>query len=82
MEGAPDLSSVVTLTQPFGTLGFWRPFLHVQYDPAFAFSFFKPWQRWCQANANSSPLFAHEQVLGNEKVAPFAKSGVPVGFEG
>ncbi len=32
--------------------------------------------RCCQANANSSPLFAHEQVLGNEKVAPLAKRGV------
>jgi hypothetical protein len=34
--------------------------------------------RWrgCQANANQSLLFADEQVLGDEKVAPLAKSGV------
>lgn len=37
---------------------------------------------WCQANANPSPKFAHTQVLGYKKVAPFAKSGVPVSFEG
>lgn len=39
-------------------------------------------QGCCQANANQSPLFAREQVLGNEKIAPFAKCGVPVSFEG
>lgn len=32
--------------------------------------------RWCQANANQSPLFADEQVPGDKKVAPFAKRGV------
>jgi hypothetical protein len=37
---------------------------------------------WCQANANPSPKFAHTQVLGYKKVAPFAKSGVPISFEG
>jgi hypothetical protein len=37
---------------------------------------------WCQANTNQSPKFAHTQVLGYKKVAPFAKRGVPVGFEG
>ena len=37
---------------------------------------------WCQFNANQSPKFAHTQVLGYKKVAPFAKRGVPVGFEG
>lgn len=36
----------------------------------------------CQFNANQSPKLAHTQVLGYKKVAPFAKSGVPVGFEG
>jgi len=38
-----------------------------------------PW--WCQSNANPSPLFANEQVLGDEKVAPFAKRGVAFLFE-
>jgi hypothetical protein len=37
--------------------------------------------RCCQANANQSPIFANEQVLGDEKVAPFAKSGVAFLFE-
>ena len=38
--------------------------------------------RWCcQSNANQSPLLANEQVLGDEKVAPFAKSGVSFLFE-
>ena len=37
--------------------------------------------RWCQSNANQSPLFADEQVQGDEKVAPLAKSGVPFLFE-
>jgi len=36
---------------------------------------------WCQFNANQSPKFAREQALGNEKVAPFAKRGVPADFE-
>jgi hypothetical protein len=31
--------------------------------------------RCCQTNANQSPLFANEQVLGDEKVAPLAKRG-------
>ncbi|KCZ53570.1 hypothetical protein HY29_17015 [Hyphomonas beringensis] len=30
----------------------------------------------CQTNSNPSPLFADLQVFGDEKVAPFAKSGV------
>ena len=30
----------------------------------------------CQSNANPSPLFAGQQVLHNEKFAPFAKGGV------
>ena len=37
--------------------------------------------RCCQSNANQSPLFANEQVLGDEKVAPLAKSGVAFLFE-
>ena len=37
--------------------------------------------RWCQANANRSPLFPNEQVLGDKKVAPFAKSGVAFLFK-
>jgi hypothetical protein len=36
---------------------------------------------WCQANASPSPIFADEQVLGDKKVAPFAKSGVSFLFE-
>jgi hypothetical protein len=36
---------------------------------------------WGQANANPSPLFADEQVLGDEKVAPLAKGGVAFLFE-
>ena len=36
---------------------------------------------WCQANANQSPKFAHKQVSDYKKVAPFAKRGVPAGFE-
>ena len=36
---------------------------------------------FCQSNANPSPLFANEQVLGDEKVAPFAKRGVAFLFE-
>jgi hypothetical protein len=38
------------------------------------------WQ-CCQANANQSPSFADQQVLCDEKVAPFAKSGVAFLFE-
>ncbi len=30
----------------------------------------------CQSNANPSPLVAGQQVLHNEKFAPFAKGGV------
>jgi hypothetical protein len=37
--------------------------------------------RWCKANANPSPIFADEQVLGDEKVAPLAKRGVSFLFE-
>ena len=38
--------------------------------------------RWCcQSNANPSPIFADEQVLGDEKVAPLAKRGVSFLFE-
>jgi len=37
--------------------------------------------RCCQSNANQSPLFANKQMLGDEKVAPFAKSGVTHCFE-
>jgi len=33
--------------------------------------------RWCQSNANPSPLFADDQVLGDKKFAPFAKGDVP-----
>jgi len=36
---------------------------------------------WCQSNPNPSPLFADEQVLSHEKVAPFTKSGVAFLFE-
>jgi len=36
---------------------------------------------WCQSNANQSPVFANEQVLGDEKVAPLAKRGVTHCFE-
>ena len=32
-------------------------------------------------SANQSPLFANELVLGDEKVAPFAKSGVTFLFK-
>ncbi|KJS39559.1 MAG: hypothetical protein VR74_01645 [Hyphomonas sp. BRH_c22] len=35
----------------------------------------------CQSNANQSPLFADEQVLGDENVAPLAKRGVSFLFE-
>ena len=38
-------------------------------------------ERCCQSNANQSPLFANKQVLGDEKVAPLAKSGVSFLFE-
>jgi hypothetical protein len=37
--------------------------------------------RWCQANANQSPIFADGKVLGDEKVAPFAKSSVAFLFK-
>ena len=37
--------------------------------------------RCCQSNANQSPQFADEQVLGDEKVAPFANRGVSFLFE-
>ena len=30
----------------------------------------------CQTNANQSQLFANEEVLGGEKVAPLTKGGV------
>lgn len=33
-------------------------------------------QMCCQTNSNQSPLFTDEQVLSDEKVAPFAKGGV------
>lgn len=36
---------------------------------------------FCQANANQSPLFATEQVLGDTKIALFAKGGVTRRFE-
>ena len=35
----------------------------------------------CQSNANPSPLFAGQQVLHNEKFAPFAKGGVSQRFK-
>jgi len=35
----------------------------------------------CQSNANRSPLLANEQVLGDEKATPFAKSGVSFLFK-
>ena len=38
-------------------------------------------ERCCQSNANPSPFFANEQVLGDEKVAPLAKGGVAFLFE-
>ncbi len=37
--------------------------------------------RCCQSNANPSPLFADEQVLSHEKVAPLAKGGVAFLFK-
>ena len=37
--------------------------------------------RCCQSIANPSPIFADEQVLGDEKVAPLAKRGVSFLFE-
>ena len=37
--------------------------------------------RCCQANANQSLLFATQQVLGDEKVAPLAKGSVAFLFE-
>jgi len=38
-------------------------------------------ERCCQADANQSPLFANDEVLGDEKVAPLAKGGVAFLFE-
>ena len=38
-------------------------------------------ERWCRSNATQSPLFADEQVLGDEKVAPHAKGGIAFLFE-
>jgi hypothetical protein len=35
----------------------------------------------CQSNANPSPLVAGQQVLHNEKFAPFAKGGVSQRFK-
>ena len=35
----------------------------------------------CQSNANSSPLFADAQVLGDENVAPLTKRGIALLFE-
>lgn len=37
--------------------------------------------RCCQSNVNPSPIFADQQVLGDEKVAPLAKGGVSFLFE-
>jgi hypothetical protein len=43
---------------------------------------FERYPAWCcQSNANQSPLFANEQVLGDEKIAPLAKGGVAFLFE-
>lgn len=38
-------------------------------------------QGWCQSDANQSPLVAGQQVLADEKVAPFAKRGVSFLFK-
>jgi hypothetical protein len=38
-------------------------------------------RKCCQAIANPSPIFADEQVLGDKKVAAFAKNGVAFLFE-
>jgi len=40
-----------------------------------------PAEGCCQSNANPSPLFADEQVLSHEKVAPLAKGGVAFLFK-
>ena len=37
--------------------------------------------RCCQSNANQSPFFAGQQVLGDKKVAPLAKRDVSHCFE-
>jgi hypothetical protein len=37
--------------------------------------------RWTQTNTNQSSQFANEHVLGDKKVAPFAKCGVSFLFK-
>ena len=37
--------------------------------------------RCCQTNSKQSPFFADQQLLGDEKLPPFAKRGVSFLFE-
>ena len=36
---------------------------------------------WCQTNSNQSLKFARERVSSNKEIPPFAKGGIPAGFE-